>query len=104
MTPDDTKALIEATANTVAERVREQTKQEVHKAITHHEKDMHKLIDEKLGEKHTVEHKFVERWMERIDRMGDGFWSNIGKFFALGFLALLAMIALFTMDKTGLGD
>ena len=53
-----------------------------------------------LSDEHAEEHSFVRSWMTRMDNMGEGFFSSIGKFLALGLLFALGAAALITMGSS----
>ena len=86
------------------EKTLEATKKLINEALARHEKaerHMHrealKKIEGVLTEEHSEEHSFVRSWMHRMDNMGEGFFSSIGKSLAWGVLLVLGALALVTL-------
>ncbi|MDX8383907.1 MAG: hypothetical protein R8M45_07485 [Ghiorsea sp.] len=85
------------------ERSRRDTLEAVKILIKEHEQsevdNIKKILSEELSVNHEEEHKFIQMWMSRMDNMGTGFFSSIGKGLAALVILGFAAAALVTMGR-----
>jgi len=85
-------------------RSREETLAAVKVMIQEHEaselRRVAEVIKAELHTTHDEEHKFLQTWMHRMDSMGEGFFSSLGKSIAAIIFLGFAAAALVAVGKS----